>query len=186
MDHSAGRTCQEGETYCITLVAAVRKDIYISHTSKMVSSSLESDVLTYETKNTVYRCPLKYMTVHPYGNVSEEYKEKLTHRDEYSEYALDRIIGATAKIATNTVNTEGFVAHITKLQEQGQKELKAMGEEEKYRLCEIARQYEDCAYIEVSNVEQGNKLAYHFGSHTGIVKPSVHSGMFQDSVLYMQ
>lgn len=53
-------------------------------------------------------------------------------------------------------------------------------------MCEIARQYEDCVYIEVSNVEQGNKLAYHFGPHTGIVDPFVHLGMFQDSILYIQ
>lgn len=160
------------------------KGAYISHTSKMVRYGLEADILTYETRNTVYQCPLKYMTICPYGNVSEEYKEKLTQRDRYSDDALDRIIAATAKIAMNIATTDSFLEHVKQLQKQGQKELNQMEEEEKQRLREIVMRYEDCVYIEVSNIEQGNKLTYHLGLHTGFVRPLIHSGMFQDSVLY--
>ena len=41
-------------------------------------------------------------------------------------------------------------------------------------------------YIEVSSVEQGSNLAYHLGDHTGVVAPTIHSGMFQDSALYLK
>lgn len=61
-----------------------------------------------------------------------------------------------------------------------------MEEQEKQHLIEIAGKYEDCIYIEVSSVHSGSKLAYHLGDAVGIVDPRVHSGMFQDSVLYMK
>lgn len=162
------------------------KNAYISHTSKMVGYSFEADVLRYETRNTVYVCPLKYMTQYPYTNVIEEAKQKLTHRADCSENDLDRIIAVTAKIATASKEKDEYLEYVKKLQEQGKEEITRIEEEENRRLCEIAMQYEDCIYIEVSNVEQGNKLAYHIGEHTGVVQPTVHSGTFQDSVLYMK
>ena len=61
-----------------------------------------------------------------------------------------------------------------------------MEEQEKQRLFEIAGKYEDCVYIEVSSVQSGSTLVYHLGDAVGIVKPGVHIGMFQDSVLYMK
>ena len=38
------------------------KDAYISYTTKVEKCYLEEDVLGYETKNTIYLCPLKYMS----------------------------------------------------------------------------------------------------------------------------
>lgn len=162
------------------------KNTYVGYTSDMVQFHLEADVLWYETRNTVYVCPLKYMTQYPYSNVVEEYKTELTHRDQRSQNDLDRIIAVSAKIATNYKEKDEYLEYVKKLQEEGQKELKRIEEKENHRLFQIAMQYEDCIYIEVSNVEQGNKLVYHLGDHTGIVMPSIHSGMFQDSILYRQ
>lgn len=54
------------------------------------------------------------------------------------------------------------------------------------RLINIACNYEDCVYIEVSDVGDGSLLAYHLGDYTGVVEPMVNVGMFQDSVLYMK
>ena len=68
----------------------------------------------------------------------------------------------------------------------GQREIAQMEEQEKQRLFEIAGKYEDCVYIEVSSVQSGSTLVYHLGDAVGIVKPGVHIGMFQDSVLYMK
>ena len=45
------------------------RNVYVATTSTLVKASLEEDVLIYETRNTVYHCPLKYMMVSPYGNV---------------------------------------------------------------------------------------------------------------------
>jgi hypothetical protein len=51
---------------------------------------------------------------------------------------------------------------------------------------ELAGKYEDCVYLEVSNVGSGDLLAYHLGKYTGVVQPDIHVGMFQDSILYMK
>ena len=182
--------CVRDEKYSLSGTAenhpSLGKGAYISHTSKMVRYSLEVDILIYETRNTLYKCPLKYMTVCPYGNISEKDKEKLTQRDRYSDDDLDRIVAAAARMATNAETTDSFLEHIVELQKQGQEEIKRMEEEDDQRLRAIAMQYEDCVYIEVSNIEHGDKLTYHFGPHVGFVQPVCHSGMFQDSVLYVK
>ena len=51
---------------------------------------------------------------------------------------------------------------------------------------EIAGNIRNCVYIEVSSVQSGSTLVYHLGDAVGSVKPGVHIGMFQDSVLYMK
>ena len=41
------------------------RNVYVATTSTLVKASLEEDVLIYETRNTVYHCPLKDMMVSP-------------------------------------------------------------------------------------------------------------------------
>ena len=163
------------------------RNVYVATTSTLIKASLEEDALIYETRNTIYCCPLKYMRVSPYGNVVQEYREELSHLDT-SENALDRIIAAAAKISLGEPEdtTDEMVRKIRTLQKTGQQEMAQMEEQEKQRLIEIAGKYEDCIYIEVSSIHSGSKLAYHLGDAVGIVEPRVHSGMFQDSVLYMK
>lgn len=163
------------------------RNVYVATTSTLIKASLEEDALIYETRNTIYCCPLKYMRVSPYGNVVQEYREELLHLDT-SENALDRIIAAAAKISLGEPEdtTDEMVRKIRTLQKTGQQEMAQMEEQEKQHLLENAGKYEDCVYIEVSSVHSGSKLAYHLGDAVGIVKPRVHSGMFQDSVLYMK
>ena len=57
------------------------RNVYVATTSTLVKASLEEDVLIYETRNTVYHCPLKYMMVSPYGNVVQKYREELARLD---------------------------------------------------------------------------------------------------------
>lgn len=57
---------------------------------------------------------------------------------------------------------------------------------ESERLIEKAKQFENCIYLEVKNPEVYEKLSYHIAKHTGVIKPQVHVGMFQDSVLYIK
>lgn len=163
------------------------KDAYIDRTSPVVNYKLDKEVLTYETCNTVYVCPLKYMTLFPYDGIVREYVEQLTHRADDSDNCLDWIIAVAAKIAKNIdINEDAYVMHIKELQKQGQREMKEMEERDDARLCDIAKNYEDCVYIEVPNIDFRNKLAYHFGDYLGIVLPSIYSGMFQEGVLYMK
>lgn len=162
------------------------RNVNISHTTSLVNYAMADEILTYETRNTIYICPLKFMTPHPYDNVVPEYLEKLTHRADASDSSLDRIIAASAKMVLGFDLDDEFACQLIKLQEIGQQELAMKEEQVRKRLIDIAKQYEDCVYIEVTNVETGDKLAYHLGDCTGTVEPNVHVGMFQDSVLYMK
>lgn len=187
------------------------KNAYVAYTSSLVNSSFKDDILMYETKNTIYICPLKYMNIYPYYNVTNHHKKELTHIADQVDNMLNRIIAASAKISIINTNKENnntnevdithysnienidddysddkLVKHIMKLQEQGQKEIEAFKEKENNRLIEIASTYEDCIYIEISNVGYGNTLAYHLGKFKGVVKPEIHLGFVRDSVLYMK
>ncbi len=161
------------------------KDTRVCYTSKLVRSELTDDVLTYETQNTVYVCPLKFMTRHPYCNVVPDYKEELIRRGENSDNELDQIIAASAYIALDRVEQNALAKYIVELRMLGDEELRKMEEVEAHRMYSVLANYEDSIYLEVSNVEAGNKLAYHLGDYFGIVWPRLHVGMFQDSVLYM-
>lgn len=158
------------------------RNAYIAQTSDLVSSKWENDVLFYETRNTIYQCPLKYMSTSPYGNVVDSYKEKLSHLDEESDSELDKIIAAEAKITTG--KTDEFAEDILRMAEEGKKELEQREEADNQRMFAVIRDIQDCVFLEVNQVEFGDKLAYHIGERFGTVEPVLHSGMFQDSILY--
>lgn len=186
----------------------IGNNAYVSQTSQLVDYSFENNQLIYETKNTIYVCPLKYMALYPYKNVIPDYKMKLTHRADNSSSILDAIISISAKISLENdrekkrtefiPNEEGidyenfdysndqFLKEVKNLQIEGQKEIKEAIILEDNRLIENAQKYEDCIYLEVSCVSCGDKLAYHLGKYAGTVSPRLHVGMFQDSVLYMK
>lgn len=202
------------EQYSLSGIAdnhpALGRNTYVSRTSSLVSYTYENEILTYETRNTIYVCPLKYMNADPFRNVIASYKEELTKRSEKSDSPLDKIIEVAARIAVirdleqpkegrwNRSN-EGdytienpecfrndFVTYVMAIQEKGKQEILAAEETSNAKLIEAAERYEDCVYMEVSNVSCGSKLAFHIGEHTGVIEPRLHVGMFQDSVLYMK
>ena len=73
----------------------------------------------------------------------------------------------------------------------GQKEIKEAEERHIQELLDIIveNNWERCAYIEVSKISTGDILAYKIdtedGPKMGTIKPYVHSGMFTDSILYL-
>lgn len=160
------------------------KNAYIGQTSTLQKYSFEEDILTYETRNTIYICPLKYMQTKPYGNVVAKYKKELAKKDENSDSMLDKIIAASAKLSLGRKKDDEFVAYIMTITKIGKAELRAIKRADDRRMIQIAKNYDDCIYIEVSNVATGDKLAYHIGDACGMVEPHVHAGTFQDSVLY--
>ena len=89
------------------------KETFVSYTSKLIRSEVVDDVLTYETKNTIYVCPLKFMNRRPYITVIPKYKEELTHREGGSAPELDRLIAATACIALEKVEENPLAKHIS-------------------------------------------------------------------------
>ncbi len=171
------------------------RDACIYRTTAMISYDFREDVLTFETKNTVYSCPLKYMTESPFSNTVPDHIKELSLLADGSDDILERIVAASAKFALikgttfcrrMPVRVDPFMKHIQKLQRIGKEELRRKDEAENRRLADLLREHEDSIYIEVSNVHGGNRLAYHLGKEFGTVMPRVHTGMFQDSVLYMQ
>lgn len=162
------------------------KDAYISYTSKVEKCYLENDVLGYETKNTIYMCPLKYMNMMPYGNASTMNKEEMTHRADDSVFLLDKIISASAFIALGRADENEMANYIAELQRAGQLELKEKRKKENGRLIEIAKEYNNSIYIEVSQVSTGSVMAYHMGELVGVIYPEIHAGMIQDSIHYIE
>lgn len=141
------------------------------------------------------------MRNYPYSNVVPEYKKQLVNRVNEKSNILDQIIAVAALISLGNdgedierekglvkddCNENQLFEHITTLQVDGLREMEDMENKFDEHLIAIAKKYEDCIYIELSNINIGDKLAYNIGGYTGIIKPSVHVGMFQDSVLYMQ
>lgn len=190
------------------------KNTYVVYTSSLEKYDYNEDMLFYETRNTIYICPLKYMSVAPYHNVTTEYKAKLSQLDEMSCNILDKIIAATARlnvladkyieetkatslwvhkpgrwdevgVYTKDIENE-LDRKIVELREVGGKEIAEEKERENKRRLDIVKQYEDSIYIEMSHPKSGDTLAYHLGKELGIVEPQVHVGTFQDSVLYIK
>ena len=189
----------------------IGRNAYVSYTSSLIEHSFCDDVLKYETENTVYVCPLKYMAVAPYRRLAKDALVEHMHLVADPDDILKRIVVASAQMSVIAIKKENrdtspadpwypkiimeldddfvndeFLNKLLSLQIIGQKELREMQEKEENRLVGLACRYEDCIYLEVSNIESGDTLAYHLGEYTGVIKPYLHVGTFQDSVLYMK
>ena len=135
-------------------------EAYIGHTSYLVKYTLEDDILTYETRNTIYICPLKYIAEADEGakeGILKEYYENLEAKERLS-----------------------------KLMIIGRIEIEEENKKQEEHLLEVAKKYEDCIYIEMKQIARGDKLAYNIGGKIGLIEPALHIGNFQDSVLYMK
>ena len=133
---------------------------YIGCTSYLVSYTLEDDILTYETRNTIYICPLKYMV----------------EADE----------GSKASILKEYYESPELTEHLNELMMIGQKEREEEKKKYEEHLLEVAKGYEDCIYIEMKRIADGDMLAYHIGGKAGLVEPHKHISDRQDSILYMR
>ena len=115
-------------------------------------------------------------------------KPSLENDKKNQETSMEQSLARDIKLETisKDFSDDEMLNRIKKLQEFGQQEIEEKNKREHNRLIEIARRYDNCVYIEVFNVGEGSRLAYHFGDCTGVVYPCLHSGMFQDSVLYIK
>lgn len=151
-------------------------NVMITHTSEVLDSILNDDILICETHNSIYACPLKYME-YP-SNSLDTHKIK-----ESKDNILYKILVAENNIhADNKLNS--FEQHIKELMEQGKEELKEKEECNNNRLMQEASKYKNSLYIELSSISQGSTGAYNIEDKTGIIVPDLHVGTFQDSVLY--
>lgn len=179
------------------------KNSNVAQTTSLVHYAYDDakKILLYETENTIYSCPLKYLSPYPYRNVVADYKMELTRLYSDEASILDKIISTMARISISLDIEEGwhkdsykkyktskknvFMLDLESLIAQGQEELKEREKQRHEQLIAEAKKYEDCVYIEIAQLERGDLLAYHIGARTGILKPHFHSGMFQDSIYYV-
>ncbi len=184
------------------------KDTFVAYTSPLEHYEINDDVLTYETRNTIYLCPLKYMdTNFPFTYRERQYVDEIIERNTGDDI-LEKIVKAEAEISLHRIvdfkyNKEtneydelreasysDFTNYIINLAIEGKKEIEEKKKIDEERMINflLENKYEDSIYLEVSNIDCGDKLAYSIntkeGTKTGVVYPYVHSGMFQDSVLY--
>lgn len=116
------------------------KKAYVRRTSSLIEYRLENDILIYETRNSIYICPLKYMSIRPYRGVGVEYKSELISRVNDKSNILDCIIAVAARISKGydefipknekelkeDYSTDELFAHITSLQKEGKRELEEL------------------------------------------------------------
>ncbi len=75
------------------------KHAYVYQSTDITDHILEDDVLVCETRNTVYVCPLKYMSEHPYRNTLPEHIKKIATLSDSSDGILHRIVAISAQMA---------------------------------------------------------------------------------------
>jgi Zn-finger protein len=99
---------------------------------KAMVTMTEWELYVYEARNTMYVCPLKYMTVKPYKDVVRPYIEELSKLAKKSDGALEQIVSASACMALGEKNA--MAEYIGKLQEVGQQELHEKERKENQKL----------------------------------------------------
>lgn len=164
--------------------------VYIAYTTSRQNAYIENETLYYETRNTLYVCPLKYLnTINPFVNVLFDYVEELAAMN--SEDCVDKIIKSLAEIAIHNrsdkkITFSDYTQYLIEISKNANELLEQNKKNACKNIIDIAKKYKNCIYLEVKNIENGSLLAYHIGKKSGYIEPSVHSGMFQDSILYIE
>lgn len=154
------------------------KNTYIAHTSgiqKVIAYSGQE--LRVETYNSVYICPYKYMNNKPCKNKIENVDgidTKLLEVISFINNFVDNKLDADLKIK------------IDNLLKSGVEELRKNKNLEENRLKNIVKELDNSIYLEVSNINEGDTLAYNVNGEIGVIYPEIHVGMFQDSILYIE
>lgn len=156
-------------------------------TSRFVGAILEDDVLYYETLNTIYKCPLKYLNADYYTLNIKEYNNVRKDIPLQSEFKqLNDLFNSILRISVKRgrITLTDFDKHLKDLVESGKKELIDLKELEKQHLIEEVSKYESSVYLELTSIHHGDNLAYNINGKIGIVEPQSHIGTFTDSILY--
>ena len=162
------------------------RNVHIAMSSTLEKYEITNEELIYETLNTIYICPLKYMNIYPYEDIYLDGDiKKLKNQVKDGKEAMDELILAAIHIICKETHKSKLAQHISKLQKGGYEEIQAEKQKEKEEMYELLSQYENCIYMQANNVEYGSPLAYHMNGEYGIMEPSFHCGTFQDSVLYL-
>jgi len=156
-------------------------DIYVNCTSVENIYMLE-DVLFYETNNFLFKCPFKYIDINKILNAS--FIDKI-----YSFETLNQIIEVESEI-NNQVGFSELTKKIVELSFTGKEELAERKSKKENELLDFLTENElrDTLYIELSNVLEGNMLAYSITDFNeqkmGIVYPFKLSQLASDKIIY--
>lgn len=162
--------------------------IYITYTTNRQNAYIENEILYFETKNTMYVCPLKHLnTTNPFSCVAPDYLEELAAMQ--SDDCVDKIIKSLAEIALvkhtdKKIDYSEYTLYLIDISKNAKTEYLKNKNKYNNTLMKKAKAYKNCIYLEIKNIDNGNLLAYHIGKELGVVEPYIHSGMFQDSILY--
>lgn len=142
-------------------------------TVPVVSYSVEEDVLTYETEDTIYICPFACMEENPYATWETECLEELEELVKEPKNELDCILYASvlqAYEAPLASSGNELVDRVHEWMERNRQERLAKIAQEEQRVFEQLKDKENYIYIAFSQVCE-NKLFYHIREKTGALEP---------------
>lgn len=167
------------------------KNVEVSHTSEILNIEEKEDTYYLETHNSIYVCKL--------GDISKESHYRLEKTESkskvakvYNKYYRYKIYNLS-KESEEPISKYGIrlkdeeikeFERILKLTAFCDKEREESIKLHEARLLEEASKYSDSIFIDLSSISRGSKLAFNIKGKTGIVNPSVHLGIFTDTVLY--
>ena len=168
-------------------------NVYLAHTSEILEFKIEGNIVKVKTRSRMYSCPIKFLNIyncldHNVGFVIGD-MQKIFDYVKYTEMVKDAERENKSFDVTDLDFNKDVISDFLlydELIKNGQEELKNIEKELEVHLIEEAKKYPNSLYIELQSIGAGSKGGYSFGDNVGIVKPSLHVGMFQDSVLYMR
>lgn len=170
-------------------------NITVSSTSEIVKVEYEEDGLRCFTKNSVYVCKYKDISFEDLhinnkseldtdaGKLYNKYIRIVLYKIRNSENCSCKISSNLKDICISQDKKDEF-DKILKLATIGEKEYEQKIKKYEEELISKAREHDNCIFIDLTSVSTGGKLAFNINGKTGIINPSVHVGMFDDTVLY--
>lgn len=160
------------------------KNVYIAITSKMQSSMLtDEESFVYETRNTIYICPLKFMKVNnTFDCYADGYVDRLINGCQ-EDTDINKVIKLQVAIYNGDMSDE-YTIRVLELTKAGKIELIENKQREERRLVDCIIDSENTIYWEVSTISSGDTIAFNIDGVIGVLEAYIHTGMVQDSILY--
>lgn len=169
------------------------KNFRLGRTSSLIRHELKDDILIYETRNTIYHCPLKYVSRMDCLNLDEWTRGKLIERlnllkednkAKTDNEELFRIMVVARGLDLDPDLSDEFTRHLLEVSSKGQEEIKAKNDAEKLRMMKAVENYEDALYIEIRRPREAEILAYNIEGHKGTMEGISSPKMFSQSLIY--
>ena len=135
----------------------------IGHTSSILEATIKDDVLTVETRNSIYVCPIKYISI-------DRNNWRISIVDSASEFKeLDDLYRSIHNAVYDKIDT-GEERHIKDLSGIGQVEMQAISDAIEEHLIEEVIKYDDSLYLDITSFHVPSSIAYNIGVKHGVIK----------------